>query len=63
MCRTDLHVVDGELIGAPIPIVPGLCRRARYTQGHEMYAFVSAGDDQAMRFAREVGAAWAGPSA
>jgi propanol-preferring alcohol dehydrogenase len=27
-----------------------------------VYAFVSPGDDQAMRFAREVGATWAGPS-
>jgi propanol-preferring alcohol dehydrogenase len=178
VCRTDLHVVDGELAGAAIPIVPGheivgcverrgdrvsgfelgarvgipwlgwscgecefcqggrenLCRRARYTgyqinggyaeyaladarfcfslpdrydDGHaapllcagligyrayrmagpgrrlgvygfgaaahvitqvavhqrrEVYAFVSPGDDQAMRFARDVGAAWAGPS-
>ena len=178
VCRTDLHVVDGELAGAPFPIVPGheivgrvercgnrvtafepgarvgipwlgwscnecdfciagrenLCRRARYTgyqihggyaeyavadarycfrlpatyddvhaapllcagligyrayrmagtgmrlgvygfgaaahvitqvaihQGREVYAFVSPGDDQAMRFAREVGATWAGPS-
>jgi len=178
VCRTDLHVVDGELTGAPMPIVPGheivgrvercgagvtafepgarvgipwlgwscgecefclagrenLCRRARYTgyqinggyaeyavadarfcfslpatyddthaapllcagligyrayrmagpgprlgvygfgaaahviaqvavhQGREVYAFVSPGDDQAMRFARDVGARWAGPS-
>jgi propanol-preferring alcohol dehydrogenase len=31
-------------------------------QGREVYAFVSPGDDQAMRFAREVGATWAGPS-
>jgi propanol-preferring alcohol dehydrogenase len=178
VCRTDLHVVDGELTGGPMPIVPGheivgrvercgdhvtafepgarvgipwlgwscgecafclagrenLCRRARYTgyqidggyaefavadarfcfrlpatyddahaapllcagligyrayrmagdgrrlgvygfgaaahvitqvavrQGREVYAFVSPGDDQAIRFAREVGATWAGPS-
>jgi propanol-preferring alcohol dehydrogenase len=178
VCRTDLHVVDGELTNATIPIVPGheivgriercgnrvtafepgarvgipwlgwscgdcefclagrenLCQRARYTgyqidggyaeyavadarfcfrlpatyddahaapllcagligyrayrmagagkrmgvygfgaaahvitqvavhQGREVYAFVSPGDDQAMRFAREVGATWAGPS-
>jgi propanol-preferring alcohol dehydrogenase len=178
VCRTDLHVVDGELTGGPIPIVPGheivgrveqcgdgvtafepgarvgipwlgwscgecefcragrenLCRRARYTgyqidggfaeyavadarfcfrlpdayddvhaapllcagligyrayrmagdgrrmgvygfgaaahvitqvavhQGREVYAFVSPGDERAMRFAREVGATWAGPS-
>jgi propanol-preferring alcohol dehydrogenase len=178
VCRTDLHVVDGELTNATIPIVPGheivgrvercgnrvtafepgarvgipwlgwscgdcefclagrenLCQRARYTgyqidggyaeyavadarfcfrlpatyddahaapllcagligyrayrmagagkrmgvygfgaaahvitqvavhQRREVYAFVSPGDDQAMRFAREVGATWAGPS-
>jgi alcohol dehydrogenase, propanol-preferring len=31
-------------------------------QGREVYAFVAPGDDQAVRFAREVGAAWAGPS-
>ncbi|HYJ94091.1 MAG TPA: alcohol dehydrogenase catalytic domain-containing protein, partial [Vicinamibacterales bacterium] len=31
-------------------------------QGRDVYAFVSPGDDQALRFAREVGATWAGPS-
>jgi propanol-preferring alcohol dehydrogenase len=31
-------------------------------QGREVYAFVTPGDDEALRFAREVGAAWAGPS-
>ena len=31
-------------------------------QGREVYAFVAPGDDQAVRFAREVGAVWAGPS-
>jgi propanol-preferring alcohol dehydrogenase len=178
VCRTDLHVVDGELADAAIPIVPGheivgrveqrgagvngfepgtrvgipwlgwscgecefcragrenLCRRARYTgyqinggyaeytvadarfcfplplayadahaapllcagligyrayrmagpgkrvgvygfgaaahvitqvavhQGRDVYACVSPGDEQAMRFAREVGAIWAGAS-
>jgi len=31
-------------------------------QGREVYAFVSPGDGQAMRFAREVGATWAGAS-
>jgi len=31
-------------------------------QGRDVYAFVAPGDDQALRFAREVGAAWAGPS-
>jgi propanol-preferring alcohol dehydrogenase len=31
-------------------------------QGREVYAFVTPGDDQAMRFARAVGVTWAGPS-
>jgi len=31
-------------------------------QGREVYAFVSPGDEQAMRFAQAVGAAWAGRS-
>jgi propanol-preferring alcohol dehydrogenase len=31
-------------------------------QGREVYAFVSPGDEQAMRLARDVGASWAGPS-
>lgn len=31
-------------------------------QGREVYAFVTPGDDQAMLFARTVGATWAGPS-
>ena len=31
-------------------------------QGRDVYAFVSPGDDQAMQFARTVGALWAGPS-
>jgi propanol-preferring alcohol dehydrogenase len=178
VCRTDLHVVDGELTEPAIPIIPGheivgrveargaavegfavgdrvgvpwlgyscgscefcrtdrenLCRRARYTgyqinggyaeftvadarfcfhlpstytdehaapllcagligyrayrmagpgtrmgiygfgaaahlitqvavrQGRAIYAFVTPGDDRAQGFAREMGAAWAGPS-
>jgi propanol-preferring alcohol dehydrogenase len=31
-------------------------------QGREVYAFVAPGDEQAMRFARQLGARWAGPS-
>jgi propanol-preferring alcohol dehydrogenase len=31
-------------------------------QGREVYAFVKAGDEQAVRFAREMGATWAGYS-
>jgi propanol-preferring alcohol dehydrogenase len=34
---------------------------ARY-QGREIYAFVTPGDDTAARFARDLGATWAGPS-
>ena len=32
------------------------------SQGRDVYAFVTPGDEQAMRFAREVGAVWSGPS-
>jgi propanol-preferring alcohol dehydrogenase len=31
-------------------------------QGHEIYAFVTPGDDAAMELARDVGSTWAGPS-
>jgi propanol-preferring alcohol dehydrogenase len=31
-------------------------------QGRDVYAFVAPGDEQALRFARDVGAVWAGPS-
>jgi propanol-preferring alcohol dehydrogenase len=31
-------------------------------QGRDVYAFVAPGDEQALQFAREVGATWAGPS-
>jgi propanol-preferring alcohol dehydrogenase len=31
-------------------------------QGREVYAFTRAGDEEAQRFAREMGAVWAGPS-
>jgi len=31
-------------------------------QGHEVYAFVRSGDEQSARFARQLGAVWAGPS-
>jgi propanol-preferring alcohol dehydrogenase len=163
VCRTDLHVVDGELPDTPVPIVPGheivavvqdvgrdayacgvcefctsdrenLCPLAKYTgyqvdggyaeytiaharfcfrlpptyddehaapllcagligyrayrmagpgprlgiygfgaaahiiaqvaihQGRDVFAFVTPGDERAVRFARDVGAIWAGPS-
>jgi propanol-preferring alcohol dehydrogenase len=31
-------------------------------QGREVFAFAAPGDDEALRFARRVGATWAGPS-
>jgi propanol-preferring alcohol dehydrogenase len=31
-------------------------------EGREVFAFVSPGDEQAMQFARDVGAVWSGPS-
>ncbi|OZI34751.1 alcohol dehydrogenase [Bordetella genomosp. 10] len=50
VCRTDLHVVDGELPDAPLPIIPG----------HEIVGIVEAlgeGVTQVARGAR-VGVAW-----
>jgi propanol-preferring alcohol dehydrogenase len=38
-----------------------LIQVARY-QGRKVYAFTRPGDDQAVRFAEQLGAAWAGPS-
>ena len=38
-----------------------LCQVAVY-EGRSVYAFTSRGDDEAQRFARELGATWAGPS-
>ena len=49
VCRTDLHIVDGELAGAPCPITPG----------HEVVGVVEAGSE---RFApgTRVGIPWLG---
>ena len=49
VCRTDLHIVDGELAGAPCPITPG----------HEVVGVVEAGGE---RFASgtRVGIPWLG---
>ena len=38
-----------------------VCQLARH-DGREVYAFTSPGDEAAQRFARELGASWAGPS-
>ncbi len=52
VCRTDLHVVDGELPGPKLPLVPG----------HEIAGVVEAPGAGATRFApgRRVGVPWLG---
>jgi alcohol dehydrogenase, propanol-preferring len=52
VCRTDLHVVDGELEGAKLPLVPG----------HEIAGEVDATGAGAGRFqpGERVGVAWLG---
>src|SRR5438128_408758 len=63
VCRTDLHVVDGELPSIEIPIVPGhLIAQVAVHDGRDVYAFTSPGDEAAQRFARDLGCVWAGPS-
>jgi propanol-preferring alcohol dehydrogenase len=49
VCRTDLHIVDGELSGAPCPITPG----------HEVVGVVEAGGERFAPGAR-VGIPWLG---
>ncbi len=52
VCRTDLHVVDGELPAVPLPVVPG----------HEVIGRVVRRGRDAMRFApgTRVGVPWLG---
>ena len=51
VCRTDLHVVDGELPHPSIPIIPG----------HEIIGHVeSAGDGVAVQIGDRVGVPWLG---
>ncbi len=52
VCRTDLHVTDGELLEAKLPIVPG----------HEIVGHVEATGDQVRRLHRgdRVGIPWLG---
>ena len=52
VCRTDLHVVDGELTGGKMPIVPG----------HEIVGSVAATGSTVARFAvgDRVGVPWLG---
>jgi propanol-preferring alcohol dehydrogenase len=41
---------------------PHVITQVAVHQERDVYAFVAPGDEQALRFAREVGATWAGPS-
>src|ERR1700735_1810414 len=51
VCRTDLHVVDGELPNPKLPIVPG----------HEIVGRVDAvGEGVDLKFGARVGVAWLG---
>ena len=52
VCRTDLHVIDGELTGAKLPLVPG----------HEIVGEVVEGGEGAGRFSigARVGIPWLG---
>jgi len=52
VCRTDLHVVDGELTNPKLPLVPG----------HEIIGIVAARGERAERFAigDRVGVPWLG---
>ncbi len=51
ICRTDLHVVDGELPDPRLPIVPG----------HEIVGRIeAAGEDVSLRVGARVGVAWLG---
>src|SRR5438477_10060908 len=52
VCRTDLHVVDGELPNPKLPLIPG----------HEVVGVVSASGARAHRFkeGQRVGVPWVG---
>ena len=51
VCRTDLHVVDGDLVDSRLPIVPG----------HEIVGRIeAAGDGVDLRIGSRVGVAWLG---
>jgi len=53
VCRTDLHVLDGEIAGARYPIVPG----------HEVIGrIVASGEGSAFRVGERVGIPWLGGS-
>ena len=50
ICRTDLHVVDGELTGPKLPLIPG----------HQIVGVVAAAGSGATRYAvgRRIGVPW-----
>jgi propanol-preferring alcohol dehydrogenase len=52
VCRTDLHIVDGELAGAKLPLIPG----------HEIVGTIVSLGDRVARFAigARVGVPWLG---
>src|SRR5262245_34534570 len=52
VCRTDLHIVDGELEGGRLPVVPG----------HEIVGTVIGRGEGARRFAEgeRIGVPWLG---
>jgi alcohol dehydrogenase, propanol-preferring len=52
VCRTDLHIVDGELTEPKLPLIPG----------HQIVGIVSATGDRVTRFAKgdRVGVPWLG---
>ena len=50
VCRTDLHIVDGELPGAHYPIVPG----------HQVVGRIAASGDTDFRVGARVGIPWLG---
>jgi len=77
VCRTDLHVVDGELPDPALPLVAGpgaslgiygfgaaahILAQVAVWQGRRVCAFTRPGDEAAQDFARRLGAAWAGGS-
>lgn len=52
VCRTDLHIIDGELRGAKLPLIPG----------HEIVGVVreAGGDVRGFRIGDRVGVPWLG---
>src|SRR2546427_39366 len=82
VCRTDLHVADGELPNPKLPLVlgheivgtvaeagagvdrfaPGDRVGVPWHEGRRIFAFTRPGDTDGQRFAKELGAVWAGGS-